>query len=139
MSIMTPDQYTEIEKAVEDGVALSAEQIGMLMQTINRLDATVLVFQNSLQLFAESTATAVPQLAQQIMARCGRTDGKIKKAVATMAAESVGTIEQSIQSYLVTCMLQIAQMLDVTIEELLQTGEELVEQEEPDTPAAPEQ
>jgi hypothetical protein len=36
-------------------------------------------------------------------------------------------------------MLQIAQMLDVTIEELLQTGEELVEQEEPDTPAAPEQ
>lgn len=130
MSVMTPDQYTEIENAVKDGATLSAEQIDMLLQTINRLDATVLVFQNSLQLFAESTAAAVPQLAQKIMARCGRTDSKIKKAVATMTAESIGSIEEAIQGYLVTCMLQIAELLNVPIEELIGSG---------DAPAAPEE
>jgi hypothetical protein len=134
MTIMTPEDYTQIEKAVEAGNQLSAEQVQMLLQTVNRLDGTLFVFQNSLQLFAESTAAAVPQLAQKIMARCGRTDTKIKKSVATMAAETVISIEEAIQSYLVTCMLQIAEQLGISIEELLQAT-----QEQPDAPAAPEQ
>lgn len=123
MSVMTPDQYKEIEKAVEEGTPLTQEQIDMLIKTVSRLDGTMFVFQNSLQLMAESMASAVPQLAQKVMQRCGRTDKKIKKAIAEMAAETVVSIEESIQSYMVTCMLQLAEHLSVSIEDLIATGE----------------
>lgn len=123
MGIMTPDQYKEIEKAVEEGTPLTQEQIDMLIKTVSRLDGTMFVFQNSLQLMAESMASAVPQLAQKVMQRCGRTDKKIKKAIAEMAAETVVSIEESIQSYMVTCMLQLAEHLSVSIEDLIATGE----------------
>lgn len=123
MGVMTPDQYKEIEKAVEEGTPLTQEQIDMLIKTVSRLDGTMFVFQNSLQLMAESMASAVPQLAQKVMQRCGRTDKKIKKAIAEMAAETVVSIEESIQRYMVTCMLQLAEHLSVSIEDLIATGE----------------
>jgi len=122
MSVMTPDQYREIQKAVEDGTPLTSEQINMLVATVGRLDGTMFVFQNSLQLMAESMAAAVPQLAHKVMQRCGRTDKKTSKSVAQMAADTVVSIEEAIQQYLVTCMLQLAQELGVSIEDLIDTG-----------------
>jgi hypothetical protein len=129
MSVMTPAQYTEIEKALEAGTPLTDEQVQMLVKTVSRLDGTIFVFQNSLQLMAESMAAAVPQLAQKVMARCGRTDRKVAKAIAEMAANTVVSIEESIQSYLVTCMLQIAEQLDISIEDLIATGEPEAEEQ----------
>ena len=129
MTIMTPEQYSEIEESIKAGGQLTAEQAELLVGTINRLDGTVFVFQNALQMMADGVGSSVPQLAHKIMQRCGRTDMKIKKAIAEMAADTVGSITESIQQYLVACMLQLAETLNLTIEELIGQPDEQAEDE----------
>lgn len=124
MTMMTPEQFKNIEEKVKEGLQITAEQAKLLVDTVSRLDGTVAVFQNSLQLMADGVATAVPELANKVMQRCGRTEKKVIKSVAELAANTVMTIETAIQSYLVQCMMQLAESLGLSLDELINGNEE---------------
>jgi hypothetical protein len=122
--MMTPDQFKEIEESIKSGIQITAEQARLLIDTVSRLDGPVAVFQNSLQLMADGVASAVPELANKVMQRCGRTEKKVVKSVAEMAATTIMTIESGIQSYLIQCMMQLAESLGVSLEELINGNQE---------------
>ena len=132
--MLSPEEYGIIVKAVSEETPLTQEQANGLVKTIQQMDVQLLIGQNALQLAMENLAVAVPAIGQKVMERCGRTDKKVKHAVAEMSADLVGSCEESIQSYMIGAMLEAAQMLDVSLDELL--GTEHIEEEAPAEEAA---
>jgi hypothetical protein len=122
--MLKPEEYAEIVKAVNDKEQLTHEQAVALVRTIQQMDLQLLIGQNALQLATENMSVMIPAVAQKTMERCGRTDKKIKRRIAEMAAEAVGSFEESLQSYLAGALLEAARLLEINIEDLLGVEEE---------------
>jgi hypothetical protein len=131
--MMTPEQFTQIAEAVEAGTTPPVEDVKLLVDAVRRLDTLMFIFQNGLELLASNVADTMPQLAQQVQARCGRTEQKTTKAVAELAATSVAMNDQMVQGYITTAMFAAATHLNTTIEDLLG-----VSPEEAPVPQAPQ-
>ena len=122
--MLKPEEYAEIVKAVNDKEQLTHEQAVALVRTIQQMDLQLLIGQNALQLATENMSVMIPAVAQKTMERCGRTDKKIKRRIAEMAAEAVGSFEESLQSYLAGALLEAARLLEINIEDLLGVEED---------------
>ena len=117
--MLTPEAFAEIATRAEAGEAATAEETAALVQALRRTDFLLVVFQNALELTASNAYDLMPDLANSIMERCGRTDQKSKKSIAEMAAKAVATIDGSVQGYLTSALMQGAEVLGLTLEELL--------------------
>lgn len=126
--MLKPEEYAEIVKAVNDKEQLTHEQAIALVRTIQQMDLQLLIGQNALQLATENMAVMIPAIAQKTMERCGRTDKKIKRRIAEMAAEAVGSFEESLQAYLAGALLEAARLLEINIEDLLGVEEDQLDE-----------
>ncbi len=127
---MNSEDFEAIIKAHTNGDQLTTEQVDSLINAVKRLDVLLLVFQNGLELLATNMNESIPELARMVQKRCGRTDSKITKAIAEMAATLVATQDDAIQGYIVNAIMNAAAHLDMSLEDLLGIDPtELTEQE----------
>lgn len=135
--MLKPEEFAEIAQAVSDKEALTYEQTVALVRTIQHMDLQLVIGQNALQLAMENISTVVPELAARVLERSGRTDNKIKKAVAQIAAEVVSSCDVSLQTYIANAIFEAARILDMTIEEFMGVdADNLFEDEEQQEAAA---
>jgi len=127
--MLTGDQYEQIANARATGEQVTDEQVDALLTTIQKLDLHLAIAQNALQLSIENITVAVPSLAESVMQSCGRTDQKMKKKVADMAASAVANCENSLHTYITSAFLEAARMLGEDIEDFIgQSFDSLVEE-----------
>lgn len=121
--MMTGTDFESMKAAHEAGEAMTQEQAKMLIDTVSRLDMMLYVFQTALQLMSDNINTIIPEMAQNIQRRCGRTDKKVTRDIAEMAATAVSVNDEKINGYIVTSFMAIAEALKIDLAELI-TGDE---------------
>lgn len=135
--MLKPEEFAEIAQAISDKEDLTYEQTVALVRTIQHMDLQLVIGQNALQLAMENINTVVPELAARVLERSGRTDKKIKKSVAEMAAEVVSSCDISVQTYIANAVFEAARILDMTIEEFMGVeADDIVAEEEGSDEAA---
>ena len=126
------EEFQKIVAAVEEGTEVTRDQVAGLIDVIQRLDLQLLIAQNGLELSLTNLANVVPDLAERVLALAGRTDKKIKKKIAELAAGTVAQCEDSVQTYLVKATLEALNLLGIDPETLV-TNEEAPTEVEGDT------
>jgi hypothetical protein len=135
--MLKPEEFAQIAQAVNDKEDLTYEQAIALVRTIQHMDLQLVIGQNALQLAMENINTVVPALAERVLERSGRTDKKIKKSVAEIAAEVVSSCDVSLQTYIANAIFEASRILEMTIEEFMGV-EETEEETEEETDAQAE-
>lgn len=131
--MLSPEDFSAIATRNDNNEPITVEEARELIRVIRRLDLLLVVFQNALELTASNAYEAMPELAKRVMDRCGRTETKVKKAVGELAAQAVSAIDTAAQGYLTTALMQGAQMLNVSLEELLGVDPQTEDQAEQPT------
>lgn len=90
--------------------------ISEILNTIKALDLQLVIAQNALELCLTNLVASIPALAEKVLAIAGRTDKKIKKKVAELAAGIVGECEDSLQTYMMKANLEAIKLLGVDLE-----------------------
>lgn len=116
--MLSAEEFQEIVEAVADNKTITQEQATSLIDVIHRLDLQLLIAQNGLELSLANMTVVVPDLAERVLSASGRTDNKIKKKVAELAAGVVVQFEDSVQTYLVNATLEALQLLGITPEDI---------------------
>jgi hypothetical protein len=116
--MISAEEFQEIVEAVADDKVITQEQATSLIDVIHRLDLQLLIAQNGLELSLANVNVIVPDLAERVLAASGRTDNKIKKKIAQLAAGTVVQFEDSVQTYLVNATLEALQLLGITPEDI---------------------
>lgn len=117
------EEFQKIVAAVEEGTEVTRDQVAGLIDVIQRLDLQLLIAQNGLELSLTNLANVVPDLAERVLALAGRTDKKIKKKIAELAAGTVAQCEDSVQTYLVKATLEALNLLGIDPETLVMNEE----------------
>jgi hypothetical protein len=121
--LIDAEEFQKIVAAYEQGFEVTPDQVAGLIDVIQRLDLQLLIAQNGLELSLANLTNVVPDLAERVLALAGRTDNKIKKKVAELAAGTVAQCEDSVQTYLVKATLEALKLLGVEPEDLIQDEE----------------
>ena len=116
--MLNAEEFQEIVEAVADNKTITQDQAASLIDVIHRLDLQLLIAQNGLELSLANVNVIVPDLAERVLAASGRTDNKIKKKIAQLAAGTVVQFEDSVQTYLVNATLEALQLLGITPEDI---------------------
>jgi hypothetical protein len=116
--LLSAEEFQEIVAAVADNKTITQDQAASLIDVIHRLDLQLLIAQNGLELSLANVNVIVPDLAERVLAASGRTDNKIKKKIAELAAGVVVQFENSVQTYLVNATLEALQLLGITPEDI---------------------
>jgi hypothetical protein len=116
--LLNAEEFQEIVEAVADNKTITQDQAASLIDVIHRLDLQLLIAQNGLELSLANVNVIVPDLAERVLAASGRTDNKIKKKIAQLAAGTVVQFEDSVQTYLVNATLEALQLLGITPEDI---------------------
>ena len=116
--MLSAEEFQEIVEAVADNKTITQEQATSLIDVIHRLDLQLLIAQNGLELSLANMTVVVPDLAERVLSASGRTDSKIKKKIAELAAGVVVQFEDSVQTYLVNATLEALQLLGITPEDI---------------------
>lgn len=116
--MLSAEEFQEIVEAVADNKTITQEQATSLIDVIHRLDLQLLIAQNGLELSLANMTVIVPDLAERVLSASGRTDNKIKKKIAELAAGVVVQFEDSVQTYLVNATLEALQLLGITPEDI---------------------
>ena len=136
--MIKPEEFKKLVEDLEAGVAPTAD-LDVLATTIRALDVQLLIAQNALDLSMENARIAVSNIAEQVLAACGRTDQKTKKKIAEMAAGMVARCEESVQMYLAKALLEATSTLGLEWPEAEESAEDpdLWSSSEPDPLWAP--
>jgi hypothetical protein len=126
--MLKPEEFAEIAQAVSDEQQLTHQQAIDLVRTVQQMDLQLIIGQNALQLSMDNAFTAIPALAEKVLERAGRTDKKIKKNIAALAAEAVNECDLSVQGYIAGAVLEAAQLLGISLYEFMGVDEAEVEQ-----------
>lgn len=126
--MLRPEQFAEIAQAVHDEQPLTHQQAIDLVRTVQQMDLQLIIGQNALQLSMDNAFTALPALAEKVLERAGRTDKKIKKSIAALAAEAVNECDTSVQGYIAGAVLEASQLLNISLYEFMGVDQEEVEQ-----------
>jgi hypothetical protein len=121
--LIDAEEFQKIVAAVEEGTEVTRDQVAGLIDVIQRLDLQLLIAQNGLELSLTNLANVVPDLAERVLALAGRTDKKIKKKIAELAAGTVAQCEDSVQTYLVKATLEALNLLGIDPETLVMNEE----------------
>jgi hypothetical protein len=98
--MITPEEFKELYDKVEADGDLEKPEVKSLVEAIIELDKQAVLLQNALVLAYDNTRVMVEALAESILARTGRTDKKIKRAVAKIAAGALARYEIALQMFL---------------------------------------
>lgn len=117
--MINAEEFQEIVAAVADNKDITQGQAASLIDVIHRLDLQLLIAQNGLELSLANVNVIVPELAERVLALSGRTDKKIKKKIAELAAGTVVQFEDSVQTYLVKATIEAMELLGIKPEDFL--------------------
>ena len=117
--MIKPEDFKAMVEQLTEGVALSVEQAKQLTDTIKHMDIQLIISQNALQLSIQNLAIIVPHIASDVLAKAGRTDQKIKKKIAELAAQAVANCEDSVQTYLINSSMEAVKMFDLPLDEFI--------------------
>ena len=117
--MIKPEDFKAMVEQLTEGVALSVEQAKQLTDTIKHMDIQLIISQNALQLSIQNLAIIVPHIANDVLAKAGRTDQKIKKKIAELAAQAVANCEDSVQTYLINSSMEAVKMFDLPLDEFI--------------------
>ena len=98
--MITPEEFKELYDKVEADGDLEKPEVKSLVEAIIELDRQAVLLQNALVLAYDNTRVMVEALADSILQRTGRTDKKIKRAVAKIAAGALARYEIALQMFL---------------------------------------
>lgn len=98
--MITPEEFKELYDRVEADGELEKPEVKSLVEAIIELDKQAVLLQNALMLAYDNTRVMVEALSESILARTGRTDKKIKKSVAKIAAGALARYEIALQMFL---------------------------------------
>jgi len=132
--MIKPEEFKAIVEQIEAGIVLSVEEATKLVDTIKHMDVQLMIAQNALQLSIQNLAIIVPHIASDVLAKAGRTDQKIKKKIAELAAQAVANCEDSVQTYLINSSLEAVKMFNLALDEFIAQPET---QEDPYAGEAP--
>lgn len=122
--MINAEEFQEIVAAVADNKDITQEQAASLIDVIHRLDLQLLIAQNGLELSLANVNVIVPDLAERVLALSGRTDKKIKKKIAELAANTVLQFEGSVQTYLVKATVEAMELLGIKPDDFLLDDED---------------
>lgn len=132
--MISPEEFKVIYEKAAENEPITAEEVQALIQVIVELDAQSVMLQNALVLTFDNAVTVVEALAEGVLARSGRTETKIKRAVAKMAANAVARLQLSTQLFLSGALEQSEQMVNPsTIEGEISAAGEVADEEEAPT------
>ena len=117
--MIKPEEFKAIVGQIEAGIVLSVEEATKLIDTIKHMDIQLIISQNALQLSMQNLSIIVPHIASDVLAKAGRTDQKIKKKIAELAAQAVANCEDSVQTYLINSSLEAVKMFNLNIDEFI--------------------
>jgi hypothetical protein len=117
--MLTAEQYEEICQARAEDAQLTNEQADALIDTIQRLDLHLAIMNGALQLSTDNLSVAASAIAENVMKACGRTDSKMKKKAAEMAATAVANCENSLHAYVTTAFVDAARLMGEDIEDFI--------------------
>jgi len=115
--MISAENFEEIVEAVAANKNVTQEQVSSLIDVIRRLDLQLLIAQNGLELTLTNAHVVIPNLAERVLSLAGRTDQKIKKKVAELAAQNVVELESSVQAYLVKATIEAMNLLGINFED----------------------
>ena len=115
--MISAEDFEEIVEAVAANKDVTQEQVSSLIDVIRRLDLQLLIAQNGLELTLTNAHVVIPNLAERVLSLAGRTDQKIKKKVAELAAQNVIELESSVQAYLVKATIEAMNLLGINFED----------------------
>jgi len=98
--MLTPEEFVELKKSIEDGNAIDNETGQKILLTILEMDTNIVILQNALELGVQNAQEVIPAVAEKVLAMAGRTDSKSKKKAANYAADVTARYEIAIQLYL---------------------------------------
>jgi hypothetical protein len=98
--MITPEEFKELYDKVQADGDLEKPEVKSLVEAIIELDKQAVLLQNALVLAYDNTRVMVEALADSILQRTGRTDKKIKRAVAKIAAGALARYEIALQMFL---------------------------------------
>jgi hypothetical protein len=98
--MITPEEFKELYDKVEADGDLEKPEVKSLVEAIIELDKQAVLLQNALMLAYDNTRVMVEALSESILSRTGRTDKKIKRAVAKIAAGALARYEIALQMFL---------------------------------------
>jgi hypothetical protein len=98
--MLTPEEFVELKKSIEDGNPIDNETGQKILQTILEMDANIVIMQNALELGVQNAQEVIPAVAEKVLAMSGRTDGKSRKKAAKYAADVTARYQIAIQLYL---------------------------------------
>jgi hypothetical protein len=121
--LIKPEDFQQLVQDLEENKPRNISVVE-LVDTIKELDMQLLIAQNALELSMVNLSTVVPDLAERVLAMCGRTDSKSKKKVAELAANAVLQCEGSVQTYLVKATLEAMKVLGINLDDISETEED---------------
>jgi len=110
--MLTPEEFGDISKRVDDGEVLTNEETKSLLKTIYHMDVNSVIFQNCLQLAMDNARDVIPAVAEKVLSMSGRTDSKSKKKAATYAADVSARFEVALHMYLAEAAEKAFEMLE---------------------------
>lgn len=115
--MISAEDFQKVEQELATGAStVASETVESLVETIKVLDFHLAITQNAIELSLANTGNVVPDIAHKVMAMCGRTDQKMKKKVAEVAAQVVVQCEDSVQTYLAKAILEAMELSNVKSE-----------------------
>ncbi len=98
--MITAEEFKEIYDKSQNDQDISKEEVKALLDVILELDRQAIHLQQAVMLAYDNTRVVVESLAERILERTGRTDQKIRKSVAKIAAAALARYEIAIQMFL---------------------------------------
>lgn len=129
--MIKPEDFKKLVDDIAAGNPVSVS-IGDLVDTIKEMDLQLLISQNALELCLTNLVSVVPDLAEKVLAMSGRTEQKIKKKVAELAAGVVSQCEDSLQTYMFKAQLEAMRLMNISVDDLIaeQAAAVVVEEED---------
>jgi hypothetical protein len=130
--LIKPEDFKKLVDDIAAGNPVSVA-VSDLVDTIKEMDLQLLISQNALELCLTNLVSVVPDLAEKVLAMSGRTEQKIKKKVAELAAGVVSQCEDSLQTYMVKAQLEAMRLMNISVDDLITEQAAAVAVEEEDS------